>query len=52
MEKWNEYSDLKPEKGKQIKYINSNNNHGYTYLCRQCGRCTITGGALGIDVIK
>jgi len=47
--------DQKPERGKDIEYIDSDGEHGYAYLCNCCGRewrCTITGGGLMIDVVK
>lgn len=52
---WILLTDQKPEKGKDIQYMNSDGETGYAFLCKQCGncwRCCITGGGLMIDVIK
>lgn len=49
------FKDQKPTPGIEIKYIDSNGNHGYTYLCtrcQNCWRCTISGGELMIEVVK
>jgi len=46
--------DKKPERGKDIEYIDSNGNHGYAFLSQRCDewRCIITGFGLIIDVVK
>ena len=53
MDKWQNISDSLPQKGREIKYIDSNNNEGFAFLCNCCGdewRDIITGGALLIKV--
>ena len=51
---WNNYPDTKPEPGKDVEYIDSNNHHGYAFLSQRCGewRCVISGGGLMINVVK
>lgn len=48
-------SECKPEPNKEIKYIDSDNNTGFAYLCPCClneWRCPITGSGLLIDVVQ
>ena len=47
LELWNNYSEIKPEKGKDIEYIDTNGRKGFVFLCNCCGnewRCSVTGG--------
>lgn len=55
MNEWNNWPEIKPEPKRDIEYIDSNGKHGYAYLCglcKNCWRCSITGGGLLIDVKK